>query len=169
MKKRFVYSLLFGIPGCLTSLPVSLFVFIDFIDFVDTHDIVWVKSMSDGVLFCIPIFLFLGLLTISVVMGYRTGRKLEGEPKLNRKHLWTAGILTLFLFTAIFQWIAGEIRQESDSDRCSKICLRSGFSISITTLNNPERTCYCSDSSGNSITFPLGNIDPATLDIEPIK
>ena len=89
MKKRFLYALLFGLPGLFVSGIISLFVFgasvgvlwlFVFGDnpwpaFVDTFlPIVWVLTFTVFWAGCIA-------------MGYHVGKRLEPDPTLNKNHI----------------------------------------------------------------------------------
>ncbi len=82
MKKRYLYSLLFGIPGFFVSGMISLFVFGGLIG------ILWIYVFGDNpwpfptetVLSILLVLVFLILWITSIIIGYVLGKKLEKDP-----------------------------------------------------------------------------------------
>ena len=166
MKKRYLYSLLFGIPGFFVSGMISLVVFGAVIGILWIYvfgDNPWPFS-TDKMLSILPVFLFLILWIASITIGYVIGKKLEKDPLLNWKHILVSGGLTLLfiLFIVLQQWSVGNIGPKSDSVLCSDFCSQKGYSGSgMPPENSGDRSCSCFDNSGNEVlTVPLDSIDP---------
>jgi hypothetical protein len=166
MKKRYVYSLLFGIPGLFIAGIVSILVFAAFAGILWLYvfgDDPWpgaaetIISVLFGLFFLV---LWLGL----IVLGYFTGRRLERDSALNRNHvLISAGLTVIFLLLVLFQqWRVGNIGPGSDSVLCSDFCTQHGYSGSgMSPENSGERTCTCYDDSGaEAFRIPLDHLAP---------
>jgi len=166
MKKRYLYSLLFGIPGFFVSAIISLVVF------GVAMGILWIYVFGDNpwpvsteaMLSILLVLIFLILWAISITIGYFFGRRLEKDPLLNRKHILVSGALTIiFVLFIVFQQLSvGNIGPKSESVLCSDFCSQQGYSGSgIPPKNSGDRSCSCFDSLGNEVLkVPLDRIDP---------
>lgn len=166
MKKRYVYSLLFGIPGFFVSVMMSLFAF------GAAAGVLWIFAFGDNpwpsqidtllpILFAITFLLvWIGILSI----GFVVGRKLEKDPVMNNKHLFISGALTILfiVFIVLQQWSVGNLGPKSASVICSDFCAQKGYSGSgMPPQNSGDRSCSCFDNSGNEVlNVPLDSIDP---------
>ena len=154
MKKRYLYLFLFGIPGFILSLMASfafvgagtgllwLFVF---------GDETW-PSWVEAILPIILIALILVIWVIFLLIGFRTGSKLESEPGIDKQHILISGGLTiLFIMLVVFQQLrVGKLGPKLDSQVCSDYCLSLGYSGSgMPPRNSGDRTCSCYDDLGN--------------------
>src|SRR5215208_5257546 len=113
MKKRYLYTLLFGIPGLFMAGLIAILVF------ATVTGLLWLFVFGDhpwpaagetmiAVLF-VAVF---GVLWIGfIVLGYLVGKKLEKDPQLNRKHvLISMGLTLLFiLLMGLQQWSVGNL------------------------------------------------------------
>lgn len=165
MKKRYLYSLLFGIPGFFASGVISLFVFGAVIGILWIYvfgDNPWPIS-TDNMLAILLVFVFSILWIASMTIGYVIGKKFEKDPVLNWKHILVSGGLTLMfiLFIVLQQWSVGNIGPKSDSVLCSNFCAQHGYSGSgMPPIDSGDRTCSCYDNSGNeALIVPLDSID----------
>lgn len=166
MKKRFLYSLLFGIPGFFVSAIISLVIFGAAIG------ILWIYVFGDNpwpvsteTLFSILLVLtFLILWAATITIGYFTGKRLEKDPVLNRKHILVSGALTImFVLLIVLQQLSvGNIGPKSDSVLCSDFCNQKGYVGSgMPPRNSGDRSCSCFDESGNEVLkVPLDSIEP---------
>jgi hypothetical protein len=166
MKKRYVYSLLFGIPGFFVSALIS------FLAFGVTAGILWIYFFGDHpwpsaietILPILFVLIFLMVWITTIIIGFVTGRRLEKDPALNRKHILVPGALTILfvVFIVLQQWSVGNIGPKSDTVICSDYCSQKGYSGSgMPPQNSGDRTCSCYDSSGNeALKLPLDRIDP---------
>ncbi len=166
MKSRYIYSILFGIPGLLLSLILAavasglalgvLWIFV----FGDNP---WPSSVENtlpalfGLVFLI---VWLGSLTI----GFKTGRRLEQVPRFNRKHILISigATISLSLLIVLSQTSVGNLGQKSDDVRCSDFCSQSGYpASSMPPRDSGDRSCSCLDKSGVVIlTVPIDSISP---------
>lgn len=165
MKKRYLYALLFGVPGFFVSGIVSI-LFIGsllgvFWLFVFGDD-PWPASLDTltGILFVI---IFLTIWIASVTFGYKTGKKLEIDPTVNQKHILVSVCLTaLFIvFIMLQQLSVSDLGPKPDSLICGDFCAQQGYSGSgMPPRDSGDRTCSCFDDSGKEvITIPLGEIE----------
>ena len=161
MKKRYIYSLLFGIPGVLLALIISFFIFgaaSGFLWIFVFGDNPWPQTINDifPILF---ITLFLALWIAFITAGFLTGKKLEGYPDLNKSHiLISAGaIIVPIIFIILHQFGVGNIGAKSDSILCAEFCNEKGYSTSsLPPKNSGERNCSCLDDSGQDVlAIPL--------------
>jgi hypothetical protein len=165
VKKRYIYSILFGIPGLLVSA------YITFVVAGITAGALWLFVFGDnpwpaaaGTLF--PISLALVFLTgwfAWIALGFGIGKHLEPNPVLNKKHILVSLAVTLIpiLLMASYQWSVGNIGPKSEGERCSNYCSLKGFSASsLSPQNAGERSCSCLDQFGvEKIKIPLKNLD----------
>ena len=161
MKKRYLYSLLFGIPGLFVAGILSILVF------GGVMGILWVYVFGDNpwppfvemmvsILFVlVALMLWVGFLAL----GYFVGKRLEKDPALNWIHILISGGLTLLfiVFIVIQQWSVGNLGPKSDSVLCSDFCTQHGYSGSgMQPQTSFHRMCSCFDDSGNEVmTVPL--------------
>ena len=164
MKKRYIYSLLFGIPGFFIALIIS------FIIFGLLAGVFWLfvfgdntwPSSSGPILTGILILTFLVLWIATIMIGFATGKKLEKDPQLNMSHVLISGGLTLLfiLFIVLQQLSVGRLGPKPDSVVCGDYCSLNGYSTSgLPPLESSDRTCTCYDDFGNeAIKIPLDKI-----------
>ena len=166
MKKRYLYALLFGIPGFFVSGMIALFVF------GAAMGVLWLFVFGDNTwpfstdillpVLLVIVFLFLWIAFIS--LGYVIGKRLEKNETWNWKHIFVSGVVTpLFIFFIVLQqWSLGNLGPKSDSALCSDYCTRQGYSASgLPPLNSGDRTCSCYDNDGNeALRVPLDKINP---------
>jgi len=134
MKKRYLYALLFGIPGFFISVMLSLFLFGTLFGILWIFvygDNPWPDSITDvsGMLL---ILAFLILWAGLIAVGYFVGKKLETTPTLNKNHIQlSSGLTILFLILILFQpFNVGNLGPKSDSEVCSAYCLSKGYAAS---------------------------------------
>jgi hypothetical protein len=169
MKKRYLYALLFGLPGFFVAVIATmsaigglagmlwLFVFGD-----DT----WPSSIGP-ILVTLGIVIFLVSWTGLAWLGYRMGKRLEPDPRVNRNHILVSVGLTVFSILLILgqQFSVGNLGPKSDGVLCSEYCSQRGYSGSgMPPANSGERTCSCYGDSGNeAIKIPLESIEAGAL------
>ena len=165
MKKRFLYALLFGIPGFFVAGLVSLFVFgaaLGFLWLFVFGDDPW-PAFRESVLLILLVLTFLILWIGFIVLGYHMGKRLEQNPKLNRNHVLLSAALTfLFLLFILFQqWSVGNLGPKSDMEMCSDYCNTQGYAASgMPPGNSGDRTCSCYDAAGKeALKVPLDQIE----------
>lgn len=168
MKKRFLYALLFGLPGFFVSGIISLFVFgasMGVLWLFVFGDNPWPSSI-DTILPIVFMLAFLLLWVGSIAIGYAIGKRLEANPTLNRNHiLISVGLTGLFILLIVLQqFSAGNIGPKSDGVLCSDYCMQQGYAGSgMPPQNSGDRTCSCYDSSGNeALKVPLDEIQQNT-------
>ena len=166
MKKRYLYVLLFGLPGLFIAGILSI------LGYAALTGILWLYVFGDNPwpVSVEPILVTLFALTVLVlwmvliVLGFFIGRSLEKDPVLNRTHiLLSAGVtLVLILFLVFQQWSVGNLGPRSDSTQCSDFCSLHGYAGSgMPPAISGDRTCICYDSSGDEVLrIPLDHLDP---------
>jgi hypothetical protein len=166
MKKRYLYALLFGIPGFFIAGISAL------VAFGAMMGVLWLfvfgdnpwPASTDAIISVLLISTFLVLWVGFIILGYVVGKRLESDPALNRNHVLLSAVLTgLFLLFLFFQqWSVGNLGPKSDSTLCSDYCLAQGYSGSGTPpQDSGDRTCSCYDRSGNeALKIMLDQIDP---------
>jgi hypothetical protein len=164
MKKRYLYSLLFGIPGFFIAGIISLVLF------GTAFGVLWLFIFGDNpwptsiesILSVVVVLIFLSLWIGSTAAGYRIGKRREADPIINKSHILISTALTVMfiLFILFQQWSAGNIGPKSDATLCSDYCVRQGYSASgMPPLNSGYRTCSCYDDSGKeALKTPLDRI-----------
>jgi hypothetical protein len=167
MKKRYIYTILFGIPGFMISALIAwivagtaagaLWIFV----FGDNP---WPASV-DKILPVLLVVVFLAIWIVLLTAGFLIGKRLERHPEINKNHIWISigVVVAIGLGFGLFQLRAGNIGPQSEGARCSEYCSQKGYSASsMPPLNSGDRTCSCLDEFGNAvITVPLENIGAA--------
>lgn len=161
MQKRYLYSLLFGIPGLFIAGIISILVFGGLMGilwifvFGDNPWPPFVETIISIVFVLVALTLWIGF----IILGYVVGKRLEKDPVLNRSHvLISVGLTIVFvLLIAVQQWSVGNLSPKSDSVLCSDFCARHGYSASgMQPQTSFHKMCSCYDDSGNEVmTFPL--------------
>jgi hypothetical protein len=161
MKKRYLYSLLFGIPGLFVAGIISILVF------GGLMGILWVFVFGDNpwpasietIVSIAFVLVALSLWTGFLILGYIVGKRFEKDPAMNWTHVLLSGGLTLLfiLFIVLQQWSVGNLGPKSDSVLCSDFCTQHGYSGSgMAPETSFHRMCSCFDDSGNeALTVPL--------------
>ncbi len=166
MKKRYLYALLFGIPGLFIAGLIGIF------GFAALTGILWLYVFGDNpwpayvepVLAVLFLLVVLALWTIFIILGFFIGRRLENDPVLNRTHiLISAGLTAAFILFLVFQqWSIGNLGPKSASTQCSDFCSLHGYSGSgMPAEITGDRTCSCYDGSGKQVLqIPVDHLDP---------
>lgn len=165
MKKRYLYALLWAVPGLFIAGTATMILFgmlLGVLWLFVFGDNAW-PSATQPVLAILAIVTFLAVWVGLTWLGYRMGARLENEHSMNRKHvLFSAGVTLLFILYILFQqWSVGNLGPRSDSLICSDFCVQRGYSGSgMPPGDSGERICSCYDESGDeAITVPLESID----------
>ena len=162
MENKYLYSLLFAVPGFFVALTIS------FIIFGAGAGFLWIYIFGDNpvssslssligvlaVVFIIIIFLIFWIIFIAI--GFSVGKKIGNDKILKRRHILFSGIVTLlFILFIVFNFDIVRLAPKSDSDLCSDMC--KGYSTSsLSPKNSGQRTCSCLDNSGKTvISAPL--------------
>lgn len=165
MKKRYLYAVLWGVPGLFiaaigTTILVGMLLGVLWLYVFG--DAAWPSSV-DSTVSILGICIFLGFWLGLTLLGYRLGKRMESEPGMNWKHvLLSAGVtLCCLLYIFIQQLGVGNLGPRSESLICSDFCVQRGYAGSgIPPANSGERTCICYDDSGNeAIKLPLETIE----------
>lgn len=156
MKRRYIYLLLFGLPGLFVSAIISLAVF------GAAAGVLWLFVYGDSpwpassgtVLALLFALVFLTVWTASLVIGYSFGKRREKDPVLERRHVLVSlgATLGVALLIVLYQLRVGNIGPRPDSVLCSDFCAERGSSASsMPPRDSGERTCSCLDQFGNTI------------------
>ena len=166
MQKRYLYIILFGIPGLFVAGTFSILLF------GALTGILWLYVFGDNpwppyaetILSVLFILSVMTIWVLTLALGYLVGKRLESDPVSNRNHaMISAGLTVLFiLFMVFYQWGVGNLGPQSDSLQCSEFCVQHGFSGSSLPPGTSEtRICSCFDETGNeAFRIPLDHIGP---------
>ena len=167
MKKRYLYSLLFGIPGLFVAGVISVFAFgalagaLWLFVFGDHPWPAFSERFVSALFVLVVLTLWLGF----ILLGFFVGKRLEGDAALSRNHiLISAGLTLLFILLILFQqWSVGNLGPNSNSALCSEFCMQHGFSASgMPPEDTGNQICSCYDETGNeALRIPLDHIMPA--------
>lgn len=161
MKKRYLYALIFAVPGLLLALLVSALMF------AVTAGVLWLyvfgdSPWPDAIHAIFPMafgMVFITLWCLAIAAGYRFGRGLEAQPGFEVRHLWYAlGATLLPIVIVLLQQLSvGNIGPKSDSLLCSDYCQHRGYMGSqLPPGDAGERTCSCLGRHGEAeLTIPL--------------
>ena len=165
MKKRYLYSLLVGIPGFFVAVIISFAVFgvaAGMLWLYFFGDNPWPAS-TEKMLTGLFALTFLILWISSITIGFVIGKRLEKDPQLNKSHiLISSGLTILCILAMVLQQLSvGNIGPKSDSVLCSDFCSLRGYSGSgMPPTDSGDRTCSCYDNLGNeALKVPLDSID----------
>lgn len=165
MKKRYIYTLLFGVPGLFVAGFISILLF------AALAGIFWIfifgdnpwPPLSEIVISILFVGTFLVLWIGFILLGYFVGRRLEKESGSNRTHVAMSVVVTVLfiLLMVLYQWRVGTIGPQPESARCSEFCTQHGYSGSgLSPQTSGNRLCSCYDDSGNEVlTIPLDHLD----------
>ena len=165
MKKRYLYTLLFGLPGLFVAGAISI------LAFGALTGILWLFVLGDNtwpafvepVLGATFVLALLVLWIIFIVLGYFVGRRLEKDPALNKMHIFISLGVTLafILLMTFYQWSVGNLGPKTDSAMCSDFCSLHGYAGSgMPPEISGDRTCSCYDSSGSEVLqIPLDHLE----------
>lgn len=165
MKRRYIYSILFGLPGLVIAAIISL-VFTG-----ATVGLLWIfvfgdnpiPSTVENIMSISIALVFLMVWMGTIAIGFGVGKRLEQDPPLNKSHVLISIGLTLafILLVVSYQVSVGNLGPKSDELLCSDYCVRQGYSgSSMPPRNTGERTCSCLDNFGNeTIKIPVDSMD----------
>lgn len=156
MKKRYLYSLLFGVPGFLVSLLIAFSIFGSMAGFL------WIYVFGDNpwpapvekMLPALFVLTFLILWISFTVLGFIAGKRLEEDSASSTKHIMIAASVTIvpIILISLYQLKAGNTGPKSGDIVCSEYCSRNGYSASGTPpKNSGEKSCSCYDSYGKEV------------------
>jgi hypothetical protein len=167
MKKRYIYTVLFGVPGLLIAAMLSLIVagtaagVLWIFVFGDNP---WPASVENILPVVIAIF-FMIVWIAFLAAGFLVGKWLEHDPVFNKGHILVSiGVIVAFLLGfGFFQLRIGNIRPRSEGLLCSDYCSQKGYSASSESPQNAgNRTCSCLNQFGNEIlTVPVESLNLA--------
>ena len=154
MKKRDIYTILFGVPGLLISAILALIVA------GTAAGALWIFVFGDNpwpasVETILPIMI--------LAAGFFIGKRLERDPLFNKGHILVSiGVIIAFLLGfGFFQLRIGNIGPRSEGLLCSDYCRQKGYSASSESPQNAgNRECSCLDQFGNEIlTVPTESLN----------
>ena len=167
MKKRYLYVLLFGVPGFFLSLIIAFTLFgmaAGFLWLFVYGDNPW-PGATETTLPLLLVLVFLVLWLVFIAIGYVTGKKFEADPTLNKKHLLASVGLTIvpIVFIVLHQLSVGNIGTKSDGQLCNDFCKEKGYAASgMPPRDLGERSCLCYDDSGHEILkVPIEAVTPS--------
>lgn len=153
MKKRYVYAVLFGVPGLAVSALFALVVFgtsAGFFWLFVFGDDSWPASAAK-VLSILFVLAFLLAFQSVLVFGFKVGKGLENEPGINKHHVMMSVVATAVpvMLLVLHQWNVGNIGARPDSLLCADYCRAEGYSASaMPPRHSNKRTCICLDNDG---------------------
>jgi uncharacterized membrane protein len=156
LKKRYIYSFLFGLPGFFASVVISFLVFgaaagaLWLFVFGDNP---W-PSHASNLLLITFIAVFILSWSAFIVAGYAFGKRLEAERGFNKKHVFiSSGLALLFIvLITLHQLSVGNALRKTRTAQCSDFCKLNGYTASgMPPTNSGENSCTCYDSNGQKV------------------
>lgn len=164
MKKRYIYTLLFLVPGLFVSLLITLAVFATSLGTLWIYvfgDDVW-PAWSAQVIPVLMLVVFSILWIGATVTGYLVGKKLEAAPGFDARHLWISLGATLLpiVIVLLHQLSIGNLGPKSDEQLCGEYCSDRGYAASsMPPRDSGERTCSCLGRHGEvEMTLPIDEL-----------
>ena len=153
MKKRYIYSVLFGVPGLVIALVFA------FLVFGAGAGVLWIFVYGDNpwpasaekILPALFVGAFLTAWLVFIVAGFIFGKRLESKPGLSGRHILASVLATLVpvVLMVLHQYSVGNIGTKHVSVICSDFCRNKGYSASVMPpRDSNDRTCTCLDSDG---------------------
>jgi uncharacterized membrane protein len=156
LKKRYIYSFLFGLPGFFASIAIS------FLVFGAVAGALWLFVFGDNpwpphtsnLLLIMFVVVFVVSWSAFIVSGYVVGKRLEIEPGFNMRHVFiSSGLAFLFIvLITLHQLSVGNALRKTKTAQCSDFCKLNGYAASgVPPRNSGENSCSCYDSNGQEI------------------
>ncbi len=159
MNKRYLGLIAYGIPGLFIAFIASIFtagiisgIFWIFI-FGDES---W-PSWTNSFIIIISILVFIIMLLIFLIWGYRVGRRLEQNNESIKKHfiISLVIILVLIILIIIYSFSVGNLGSKSISILCNDFCIDNNYSISEIPHSidgdDIRDFCRCLDNMGKVV------------------
>lgn len=164
MKKRYLYSLLFLVPGAILALIAAVLVTgaaAGFFWLFIFGDNTWPTAANSGLSLLLAIT-FAGVWIASIIAGFVTGKNLENDPVVNKQHIVASVAVTILLLgaVALHQLSVGNIGKKHDSVICGDYCSDAGYSSSgRPAKDSGDDSCICFDGSGKeAIKTPMAGL-----------
>lgn len=166
MRKRFIYTFLYLIPGFFVSLLITCVVFgiayaaLWLYVFGDRTRPAWTDSLMPILI----LIVFFGIWASIMVAGYVVGKRLESVPGFDVRHVWLS-LATALLpigIALLYQSSIGHLGLKTDSQRCGDYCKDLGYrASSITPRHSGRQTCSCLGRHGeHKATVPITELPP---------
>jgi len=156
MQKRYLYAILFGIPGFfVTALltAVLLGAAAGFLWLFVFGDSPWPET-TQTLLPVAALAVFLAIWAGVVIRGYRYGKGREDGRPVERRHLLIAAGATLMpiVIVILHQYRVGNLGPPSDGERCRDYCKEQGYAQSgMPARDSGDRSCICYDKKGREV------------------
>jgi hypothetical protein len=164
MKKRYLYAILFGIPGLSVAAlltAVSLGAAAGFLWLFVFGDSPWPQAVQT-LLPAVGLIVFVAAWAGISVWGYRYGIRQEDGRPVERRHLLIAAAATILpiVIVILHQYRVGNLGPKSDGERCSDYCNEQGYAASgMPPRNSGDRSCLCYDGKGRTVLkLPLASL-----------
>src|SRR3989339_930826 len=149
MKQRYIYSLLFGIPGIIISVFASILAGILAFAFLWAFvfgDNTW-PAVAGLIITGTKAIAFLVSLTIMVVTGFFMGKKREVEHvSVNSGHVIISVAILVLFGTLMFTFQSASLSKKQNHKQCVDLCVQKGYDGNGSYLspdNNGNTTCNC--------------------------
>lgn len=164
MKKRYIYTLLFLVPGLFVSLLIT------FTLFAVSYGALWLFVFGDNtwpdwteqVMPVLMLVIFSSIWIGTIVTGYCVGKKFEPSPGFDFRHLWLSLGATLLpiVIMLLHQFSIGNLGPKSDGQICREYCSGLGYDTSsISPRDFGEQTCSCISSKGEEeVTLSIDDL-----------
>ena len=168
MQKRYLYILLFGLPGLLLSLILTV------LSFGMLSGGLWLFVFGDNpwpvqIQKILPILfalLFIVLWITIIAMGYVYGKRMEHVPGPNVQHIVVSIGFALALVSMIVmhQLRVGNPGAKPETILCADYCSENGYAASgKPPRDSGDAVCSCFDDQGNeAVKVPMARIAPVT-------
>lgn len=153
MRKKYLYAILFGIPGLVVAFLCAFFAtgfsggILWLFVFGDTTWPHW----TENILRAIFLTIFIIVWATSLALGYKYGKSLSGSGKNGLRDLiYSIGITLLILSVTLAYLFRDEIGPRTLTEQCIDVCKERGYTGSMMPPSNSgDTTCSCFDEEMN--------------------
>lgn len=149
MKQKYIYSILFALPGIFVSAFFAIFIgagVMSIFYFFVYGDREW-PTWPNIVIYLFSIIAFLVMIYVIALIGYKHGKSRDNKKlSFEKTHIFYSLLIFIFgIFFMIF-FNRGYIFTPPPSNQCRNICIERGYdgnSIGTGPIINNETMCSC--------------------------
>ena len=149
MQQRYLYAIIFGVPGALISIITAVVaggVVGGFFWIFVFGDDPW-PPWTEWAIILVTATVLITTLYLIVKKGFSIGKKRELENiPVNKMHVFVAVILSTLIIVFIILHQRGWVLERPDYMVCQTLCIQNGYDgsgTSLTPIDTGDRICSC--------------------------